>query len=97
MEKTYLHTIETLDGTEKEITLNRLTMRIGLKLVGLNETEAVELLVDTISPGTLDEIAPTSLTGLVEVIRDKEKSFFAQLAKSLETQKPSPKNRKKSK
>ena len=97
MERTYTHTITTLDGDEKEITLNRLTMRHGMRLSGLSETEAVEVLVDMIAPGVLDEIAPDALSGLVDAIMEKEQSFFDQLAKSMIAPAKSRKRTRKSK
>lgn len=97
MEKNYKTTITTLDGEDKEITLHRLTMRHGMKIVGLNESNAIEALVDMIAPDVLDEISPASLNDLVDTIMEKEKGFFDQLAKSMKALKPSAKNRKKSK
>ena len=95
LEKTYKHTIITLDGEEQEITLNRMTMRHGLKLAGLHEGNAVEALIDLVAPGVLDIIDPESMNGLVEVIMEKEKGFFAKLNKGVGLQKT--KRAKKSK
>jgi hypothetical protein len=97
MEKTYTHTIKTLDGEEKEVTLHRMTVRHGMKLTSLQGDEAIEALIDMIAPGVLDEIAPESLSGLVELITETEKGFFDQLVTSMPASTPKTKKSKKSK
>ncbi len=81
MESTYKHKITTMDGTEREITLNRLTMRHGVRLQGKEIGDATELLIDMVAPEALDIIAPESLAGLVEIILETEKDFFVQLSR----------------
>lgn len=99
MESTYKHTITTIDGTEVEVTLNRLTMRHGFKLQNVKpEDNVMEIMVDMISPGTLDIISPKSLGELFKLVEEKEAGFFAQMTEMLIPKtKPKVKRSRKSK
>lgn len=93
MEATYTHTITTLDGEEQEITLNRMTMRHGLKIAMLSPDTMIESLLDMVAPGVLDTISPESLLGLIEKVQEMEKSFFVRVGK-LMTAEPKKRPRK---
>lgn len=81
MERTYRHTITTIDGEEKEITCNRLSLRHGLRLQAIDPAAMTETLIDMVAPGMLDDISVDSFVELVDKIMEVESGFFDQLKK----------------
>jgi len=83
MEHTYTHTIKTVNGEEKELTLHRMTMRHSLKIAKMQADQAEEYLLDILAPGLLDmsDIPIDVVEEVISVIMEKEKAFFGQKTK----------------
>lgn len=86
MEKTYEMEVETLDGDKKTITMKHLTARDATRMVDDPALLGLEPLIEMVSPGTLDFVSPAFIIPMVQMIEEKDKSFFDQVAKMAATQ-----------